>query len=88
MLHQLIEKCNLRIHNISMIIIGEFLNFCLSHGLSLFRCEVNITSFLLVFIKNQLLQYIKEEEAKCFFYHRFFIILFRVPATGLEPTTT
>ena len=78
MLHQLIEKYNLRIHNISMIIIGEFLNFCLSHGLSLFRCEVNIT----------MLQYIKEEEAKCFFTIVFFIILFRVPATGLEPTTT
>ena len=84
MLHQLIEINNLRIHNIGIIIIGEFLNFCLWNGLCLFRSEVNINSFLLVYIRNQFLKYINEEEAIC----SFLISLLQVPKIPVQKQRT
>ena len=47
-----------------------------------------LTSFLLVFIKNQLLHYIKEEEAICFFYHLFFITVRQVPKVAVQKQST
>ena len=67
-----------------MIIIAEFLSFSLSNELCLLRSEVIITSSFLVFIKNQLLKYIKEEEGICFFYHLFLITLLQVSKVAVQ----
>ena len=71
-----------------MIIIGEFLNFPLSNGLCLFGFEVNINTSLLVFIKNQFLNYIKEGEAICLFCHLFVITLRQVPKVTVQKQST
>ena len=71
-----------------MIIIGEFLNFSLSNGLCLFRSEVNINTSLLVFIKNQFLNYITEGKAICLFYHLFVVTLRQVPKAAVQKQST